>query len=135
MYTLKLALIVLGSIVQSIPMIALGLVDPDGKRVYPMFRFWSWCVLKTGGVRLKARDTSRLDPRQAYVFMANHQSNIDIPVLVQALAPFQTALDGEAGTAPYPVLRLGRCGLPSTSSSNVHGQRTWWPPWPARVKS
>ena len=89
MYTLKLALIVLGSIVQSIPMIALGLVDPDGKRVYPMFRFWSWCVLKTGGVRLKVRDTSRLDPRQAYVFMANHQSNIDIPVLVQALAPFQ----------------------------------------------
>ena len=89
MYTLKLALIVLGSIVQSIPMIALGLVDPYGKRVYPMFRFWSWCVLKTGGVELKVRDTSRLDPRQAYVFMANHQSNIDIPVLVQALALFQ----------------------------------------------
>ena len=89
MYTLKLALIVLGSIVQSIPMIALGLVDPYGKRVYPMFRFWSWCVLKTGGVELKVRDTGRLDPRQAYVFMANHQSNIDIPVLVQALALFQ----------------------------------------------
>ena len=89
MYTLKLALIVLGSIVQSIPMIALGLVDPYGKRVYPMFRFWSWCVLKTGGVELKVRDTGRLDPRQAYVFMPNHQSNIDIPVLVQALAPFQ----------------------------------------------
>ncbi len=89
MYTLKLALIVLGSIVQSIPMIALGLVDPYGKRVYPMFRFWSWCVLKTGGVELKVRDTGRLDPRQAYVFMANHQSNIDIPVIVQALAPFQ----------------------------------------------
>ena len=89
MYTLKLALIVLGSIVQSIPMIALGLVDRHGKRVYPMFRFWSWCVLKTGGVGLKVRDTGRLDPRQAYVFMANHQSNIDIPVLVQALAPFQ----------------------------------------------
>ena len=89
MYTLKLALIVLGSIVQSIPIIALGLVDPYGKRVYPMFRFWSWCVLKIGGVELKVRDTGRLDPRQAYVFMANHQSNIDIPVLVQALAPFQ----------------------------------------------
>ena len=89
MYTLKLVLIVLGSIVQSIPMIALGLLDPHGKRVYPMFRFWSWCVLKIGGVELKVRDTGRLDPRQAYVFMANHQSNIDIPVLVQALAPFQ----------------------------------------------
>lgn len=89
MYTLKLALIVLGSILQSIPIIALGLVDPLGKRVYPMFRFWSWCVLMIGGVELKIRQVGQLDPGQAYVFMANHQSNIDIPVLVRALGPFQ----------------------------------------------
>ncbi len=89
MYTLKLVLIVLGSILQSIPIIALGLVDPRGKRVYPLFRFWSWCVLKTGGVRLRIRRTGHLDPSRAYIFMANHQSNIDIPVLVQALAPLQ----------------------------------------------
>ena len=89
MYTLKLVLIVLGSILQSIPIIALGLVDPWGRRVYPMFRFWSWCVLKTGGVGLKVRQEGAVDSGRAYVFMANHQSNIDIPVLVQALAPFQ----------------------------------------------
>ncbi len=89
MYTLKLALIVLSSIFQSIPIIALGLVDPYGKRVYPMFRFWSWCVLRTGGVELRVRETGRLDPGRAYIFMANHQSNIDIPVLVRALGPFQ----------------------------------------------
>lgn len=89
MYTLKLALIVIGSILQSIPIIALGLVDPDGKRVYPMFRFWSWCVLKTGGVGVRVRQAGRLDPGRAYIFMANHQSNIDIPVLVGALEPFQ----------------------------------------------
>ena len=89
MYTLKLALIVLGSIVQSLPMIALGLLDPYGKRVYPMFRFWSWCVLKIGGVGLHVRPVGRPDPRRAYIFMANHQSNIDIPVLVRALGGFQ----------------------------------------------
>ena len=90
MYTLKLALIVLGSILQSIPIIALGLVDPDGKRVYPMFRFWSWCVLKTGGVGLKVRQVWPPGSRNVpYIFMANHQSNIDIPVLVQALGRFQ----------------------------------------------
>lgn len=89
MYTLKLALIVLGSIIQSLPMIALGLLDPYGKRVYPMFRFWSWCVLKVGGVRLRVRPVGRPDPHQAYIFMANHQSNIDIPVLVRALGGFQ----------------------------------------------
>ena len=89
MYTLKLALIVLGSILQSLPMIALGLLDPYGKRVYPMFRFWSWCVLKVGGVGLRVRPVGRPDPGQAYIFMANHQSNIDIPVLVRALGGFQ----------------------------------------------
>ena len=89
MYTLKLALIVLASILQSVPIILFGSLDPYGKRVYPMFRLWSWCVLKTGGVRLSVRHVGRPDPRGAYVFMANHQSNIDIPVLVQALAPFQ----------------------------------------------
>ena len=89
MYTLKLVLIVLASILQSVPIILLGLLDPYGKRVYPMFRLWSWCVLKTGGVTLSVRQVGRPDPRGAYVFMANHQSNIDIPVLVQALAPFQ----------------------------------------------
>ena len=35
------------------------------------------------------RETGQLDPRRAYIFMANHQSNIDIPVLVRALGPFQ----------------------------------------------
>ncbi len=89
MYTLKLALIVVGSVFESLPIIALGLVDPYGKRVYPMFRFWSRCVLKTGGVGLRVRQVGRLDPGRAYIFMANHQSNIDIPALVQALTPFQ----------------------------------------------
>lgn len=89
MYTLKLALIVILSIIQSIPITVLGLLDRHGERVYPMFRFWSWCVLKTGGVGLRVRRGARLEPGRAYVFMANHQSNIDIPVLVRALAPFQ----------------------------------------------
>ncbi len=89
MYTLKLALVLGISLLESIPIIVLGLADPHGRRVYPFFRFWSWCVLKTGGVAVRVRWTGELDPARAYVFMANHQSNIDIPVLVRALAPFQ----------------------------------------------
>lgn len=89
MYTLKLALILCLSLLESIPIIVLGLADPYGRRVYPFFRFWSWCILKTGGVAVRVRRTGDLDPARAYVFMANHQSNIDIPVLVQALAPIQ----------------------------------------------
>lgn len=89
MYTLKLALILCLSLLESIPIIIVGLADPWGRRVYPLFRFWSWCVLKAGGVTVRVRRSGDLDPSRAYVFMANHQSNIDVPVLVQALAPIQ----------------------------------------------
>jgi len=119
MYTLKLALIVLGSILQSIPIIALGLVDPDGKRVYPMFRFWSWCVLKTGGVGLKVRQAGRLDPDRAYIFMANHQSNIDIPVLVRALGPFQLRW-----MAKRELLRIPFFGWALWASKHIVVKRT-----------
>ena len=119
MYTLKLALIVLSSILQSIPIIALGLVDPYGKRVYPMFRFWSWCVLKTGGVALRVRETGHLDPRRAYVFMANHQSNIDIPVLVRALGPFQLRW-----MAKRELLRVPFFGWALWASKHITVKRT-----------
>ncbi len=119
MYTLKLALIVLGSILQSIPIIAVGLVDPDGRRVYPMFRFWSWCVLKTGGVGLTVRQVGRLDPERTYIFMANHQSNIDIPVLVRALGPFQLRW-----MAKRELLRIPFFGWALWASKHIVVKRT-----------
>jgi 1-acyl-sn-glycerol-3-phosphate acyltransferase len=41
-------------------------------------QFGAWMV----GVRWEAIGCERLDPNQTYIFMANHQSNIDPPVLV-----------------------------------------------------
>ena len=119
MYTLKLALIVLGSILESIPIILLGLADPHGKRVYPFFRVWSWCILRIGGVSLRVRRDGELDPARAYVFMANHQSNIDIPVLVQALAPFQLRW-----MAKRELLRVPFFGWALWASKHVIVKRT-----------
>ena len=42
-----------------------------------------------GGVVLKVSGRERLDPLQQYIFMVNHQSNVDIPVLVQSVESFQ----------------------------------------------
>jgi len=43
----------------------------------------AWCA----GVRIEA-DLSALEPGGLYVFMANHQSNMDIPILFAALRRF-----------------------------------------------
>ena len=66
-----------------------GPIDPNGKVVYRINKLWTWAILFAGGVRLKVVGTERLDPQRAYVFMVNHQSNLDIPVLVQSLSHFQ----------------------------------------------
>jgi len=89
LYGLKLALICMITLPATVLIILLGLFDPVGKRVYEIGRFWSWTILKIGGVSLNVQGLTQLDPRRQYVFMANHQSNIDIPVLMQSLPGFQ----------------------------------------------
>ena len=69
--------------------ILFGLFDRHGKNVYCITRFWSRVILALSGVKIKVRGLSRLDDRQRYLFLVNHQSNIDIPVLIQSLPDFQ----------------------------------------------
>ncbi len=45
-------------------------------------RVWGRSILAVSGVRVTIRGLERIDPARAYVFMSNHQSNFDIPVLL-----------------------------------------------------
>ncbi|TAK09838.1 1-acyl-sn-glycerol-3-phosphate acyltransferase [bacterium] len=89
LYSLKLVLIILVTLPASLSIIPLGLLDRHGKIAYKISRLWTWAVLKIGGIRLKVKGLEHLDSSRQYIFMANHQSNIDIPVLVQSLTEFQ----------------------------------------------
>lgn len=88
-YSLKLFLVVLITFPASLLVLALSLFDRKGKLAYAISRFWTWAILKIGGIRLKVQGLEHLDSNRQYIFMANHQSNIDIPVLVQSLSKFQ----------------------------------------------
>jgi 1-acyl-sn-glycerol-3-phosphate acyltransferase len=66
------------------------LLAPFGRRpADAASRLWARTIVKIAGVRLKVRGLDRLDPRRHYIFIANHQSYLDIPVLAQSLPRFQ----------------------------------------------
>ena len=88
-HMLQLAVIAAVTIPLATLTIMLGLVDPHGKFVYRINRFWTWLILRIGGILLQVKGLENIDPARSYVFVVNHQSNIDIPVLVQSLIPFQ----------------------------------------------
>ena len=88
-YIFKAAAIAIITVPAALLTILFGLFDSYGKRVYGISRLWAWAILRVGGVSVKVRGLDQLRSRQPYVFMVNHQSNIDIPALVQALPAFQ----------------------------------------------
>lgn len=88
-YLLRLGVLLVVTVPLALATIALGIFDPQGKFVYRINRFWTGLLLRLGGVFLRVRGGENLDPGEPYIFMANHQSNLDIPVLIQSLAQYQ----------------------------------------------
>ncbi len=88
-YVLKLVVTVAVTVPAALLTIIFGFFDPYGKFVYGITRFWVWTILTAGGVTVKLMGLNRIDKKQQYVFMVNHQSNLDIAVLIQALSAFQ----------------------------------------------
>jgi len=88
-YILLLALFVAVTIPLALLTILFGFFDRYGKRVYRINQFWAWLLLRMGGISLNVEGQENIDTDQQYIFMVNHQSNVDIPVIVQSLARFQ----------------------------------------------
>jgi 1-acyl-sn-glycerol-3-phosphate acyltransferase len=89
LYLLKLAVVGMVTVPAALLTILFGLFDPHGKHVYFISRFWAWLILALGGISIRVHDLHRVDARQRYLFMVNHQSNVDIPVLLHSLSQFQ----------------------------------------------
>jgi len=66
-------------------------------------RTWSSLILKTTGVRVRVDGLDRLEPGRTYVFVSNHQSIYDIPVLFWAL-PFQLRIIAKESLGKFPFL-------------------------------
>ena len=56
-----------------------------GNPVHIIARIWARGILFASRINVTVNGLSNLDPNQSYVYMSNHQSNFDIPVLLAHL--------------------------------------------------
>ncbi len=80
-----------------------SLFDRRGHFAHRCARAWSWLILKTTGVRVTVEGLDRIVPGTTYVFVSNHQSIYDTPVLFASL-PYQLRIIAKASLARFPVL-------------------------------
>ena len=80
-----------------------SLVDRSGHFAHRCARAWSWLILKTTRVSVSVEGLDLLVPGKTYVFVANHQSHYDTPVVFSAL-PFQLRIIAKESLARFPVL-------------------------------
>ena len=65
--------------------ILVSLVDPTGNGPHLVARAWAKSILFFGRIKVKVKGLSRIDPTTSCIYMCNHQSNFDIPVLLAYL--------------------------------------------------
>jgi 1-acyl-sn-glycerol-3-phosphate acyltransferase len=85
-YGLKLLVIFVVTVPAALLIILLGPFDRNGKYAQKITSWWTKMILTVGGVVLNVKGLNQIDPQRQYVFMVNHQSNIDIPVLIRSLS-------------------------------------------------
>jgi 1-acyl-sn-glycerol-3-phosphate acyltransferase len=85
--------------------------DRKGHFAHWCARMWSRCILATSRVRVVARGLEQLEPGRTYVFVANHQSLFDIPILFWTL-PYQLRIIAKdsLGQIPFIGWHLRRTG-------------------------
>jgi 1-acyl-sn-glycerol-3-phosphate acyltransferase len=100
-YTIVLGTLSLGS----------SLFSSRGYFAHHCARLWSWLILATTGVRVQVRGMERLEPGRTYVFVSNHQSIYDIPVIFASL-PYQLRIIAKDSLGRFPFLgwHLSRTG-------------------------
>jgi len=80
-----------------------SLFDRSGHFAHKCARAWSWLILKTTGVRVTVEGLDRIEPGKTYVFVSNHQSIYDTPVVFASL-PYQLRIIAKESLARFPIL-------------------------------
>jgi len=91
------------TLVLGVASITSSFFDRRGHFAHGCARTWSWLILATTGVHVSVQGLDRLVPGKTYVFVANHQSIYDIPVLFWSI-PFQLRIIAKESLGNFPML-------------------------------
>lgn len=73
------------------------------KYVYPIIRYWGKFIFYGIGFRLEYEERVKLDPKENYVFVANHTSMMDIMTVLTVLKHHPIVFVGKAELGKIPI--------------------------------
>lgn len=86
------------------------LLSGDIRFLYRMTMWGAWTGVRLAGIRVKTVGLDKLDPSRTYIFMSNHVSNVDPPILMP-LIPRRMSIMVKKELFRVPILsRLMRFG-------------------------
>ena len=77
--------VVLSTAVLGVIAIIISFFSRTGNPVHIIARIWAKLILMVSGIKVNVKGLSNIDPAKSYIYMCNHQSNFDIPVLLGCL--------------------------------------------------
>ncbi len=83
--------------------IILSIFDSSGNAPHLVARLWGKIQLKTTGTKVGIEGLDKIDPKQSYILVSNHQSNFDIFALLGYL-PIQFRWTAKASLFRIPFL-------------------------------
>jgi 1-acyl-sn-glycerol-3-phosphate acyltransferase len=78
-------------------------VDRKGHAAHWCARAWAWLILATTGVDVSVKGLEHVKLGETYIFISNHQSIYDIPVIFATL-PFQLRIIAKESLGRFPFL-------------------------------
>ncbi len=111
--------IVFVTILFGVGVILVSLFDPSGNWPHRVARAWGGSILFASRIKVTVRGLENIDPAKPYIYMANHQSNFDIPVLLAYLpVQFRWLAKAELFRIPLFGLAMRRVGYISIDRAN-----------------
>lgn len=109
--TVVVAWTILATMFFGICSIMASFLDEKGNIAHKVARIWAASILRVSGIRVKLKGLRNIDPSKSYIYMANHQSNFDIPVLLAHLpVQFRWLAKAELFKIPLFGLAMKRVG-------------------------
>ncbi len=89
--------------------IVVSFFSRTGNSVHIVARIWSKSILFVSGINVNIGGLAQIDPSKSYIYMSNHRSNFDIPVLLGCL-PIQFRWLAKAELFKIPIFGRAMSG-------------------------